>query len=207
MVDRNGLALMLLALLVTGCAGTTPVETGALGVGAGWRSYEIYETSERFLIALPPGWRQVALGPEIEKAVRDDPETAALPETYRDILVSSLKFAANESIPGATDKPAVMVFKYSTSPHAPLDAMVTYYVATLQNRPDVLKPVSRRRVNLPAGDAEQVEFRIGSGTIVEYWLLRGTDGYRIVFAVRTDRAPKYRPVFEKIGETFRIIVP
>lgn len=89
-------------------------------------------------------------------------------------------------------------------------------LAGARERPGVVGPIRHRRVVLPAGDAEEIElvWRTPSAsgpdrglTIRTYWLLQDEVAYELYFAVDSDHAEKYGPIFTGIAETFRLTRP
>ncbi len=74
-------------------------------------------------------------------------------------------------------------------------------------------PPSRRRVDLPAGEAEEVtysaEMNLPAGaaqplTFMQYVLVERQFAYIITLTTKAELAEKYTPIFQQIGQNFRL---
>ena len=76
----------------------------------------------------------------------------------------------------------------------------------------VSKPINHRRLQFPAGEAEEVRYLLNmvnesKQTIklstIQYLFLNGKETYTLTFSVSTSLEARYLPAFEKIARTFR----
>lgn len=188
---------------------------------AGWTLYE--KPAEGFAIALPSTWKQIDLDPKtidavLEAAKGQDPQMATLlGGQMRSLVASGIKFwgfdLALEAI--ATGYPTnVSITKQSVRVEIPLEVFVQVSVGLLENLDSVVKPIAHRRVQLMAGEGEELQYRMkitGSDgqvitiAVTQYIIVAGQTAYGIALATTSGQAEKYAPSFAKIGQSFRLI--
>lgn len=109
---------------------------------------------------------------------------------------------------------SVNVLKQSLGFQMSLDFFLQISVGTLENLADVVKPISQRRVNLTAGEAGELAYRMNLSlptgqpvklAITQYVVIEGRDVYIISLGTTAGQAEKYAPVFEKVAQSFRLI--
>jgi hypothetical protein len=95
-----------------------------------------------------------------------------------------------------------------------LGVMVQLVIGQLENLKSVVTPISHQRVDLVAGEAEQIRYEmnfINSGgepttlAVIQHLLVHGERAYTITFTTRADQAEEYAPIIEEIVQSFQII--
>jgi len=198
---------------------TPPVATPTLE--AGWVLYE--KPADGFAIALPPTWRQIDMDPQTLGASLDaikaqNPELAPqLEGQARSLLEAGIKFFGFDLAPEALATGAatnVNVLSQSLPAEVSLDFYVQLSVGQLENMSSVVKPVQQRRVQLAAGEAEELSYAMNmvapSGAALALWtdqylFLQGKAVYVITCTTSQETAPKYTEVFANIGRSFRLL--
>jgi hypothetical protein len=189
----------------------------------GWTHYEA--PAEGFGIALPPNWEQFDLDPDvlqasIEALAENNPAWADVLEEQARYLKASgtLKFLAFDFSTGVVDSPypsyvevirqPVIISKLLLSPY------VQNLVKNIERVPTAMKPVSWRRITLPAGDAAEIRFGLQFAgpageaitlSVVEYLIPTSQELYTISFSAPMDLAERYDALFEEIAETFELL--
>jgi hypothetical protein len=199
-------------------AATTSTETTLLD--SGWIRYT--KASEGFTLALPPEWLQVdmnaaAIDTALKKLANSDPNLKSmLTEQVRSAAANGVKFFgfdAPEDL--ASEEIALMnVGKSSAATDMPLETIARAVLNQYNDLPTVLKPVTLKRIQLPAGDARQfqVNIKLQDGTgktreieMTQYILINGGYPYFISFSTPRDQAETYAPIFEKIAQSFQFV--
>jgi len=152
------------------------------------------------------------------KVVKEqNPQMATLVEGQaRNLIVSGIKFFGLDLAPEATTTgfaTNVNILKQPLGAEVSLDFYVQVNVGQLENMANVVKPISHRRVNLVAGEGEKLWYRMNmtmptgqvlTVAITQYLVIKGEDAYVVTLATTADQAPKCAPIFEKIGQSFRL---
>jgi hypothetical protein len=154
----------------------------------------------------------------LDAVKEQNPEMASMLEGQaRTLVTSGIKFFGFDLSPEATAAgfaTNVNVFKQSLGAEASLDFYVQLNVGQLENIPNVVEPISHQRVNIAAGEAEQMRYGMEMAApdgqtvtmaLTQYLVVEGKDAYVITLTTRADWAEKYAPIFEQIGQSFRLI--
>jgi hypothetical protein len=186
---------------------------------AGWTLFE--NLAEGFAVALPPTWEEIALDQKtLEASLKvikeQNPQIAAMLEgQVYDLIAFGCKFFGLDLAPEATATgfaTNVNILKQSLGAEVSLDFYVQVNVGQLEKMANVVKPVSHRRVNLVAGEGEELQYRMNMAlptgetiavSITQYAVIKGQDAYVVTLATTADQAERYAPIFEKIGQSFQ----
>ena len=208
---------VLVALLLAACgasAGTAAksTPTPAPSLESGWKLYSV--SAEGFAIALPPNWDKVDLklsSADAAAAFKDNPAFVKFLQGIQ--LNKYIKFFGvdHQTLTGdfATN---VNVVSVPVPDSATLDQVVTAELASytrLQISP------THQRVQLSAGDAEQVDYTLTPNTasggkvltaVKQYILLRlgaRPTEFVVTLTTKDDQASSYDVTFGKIANAFR----
>ncbi|MBI3329559.1 MAG: DUF4124 domain-containing protein [Nitrospinae bacterium] len=199
--------------------------TAPSGTPPGWTFYQ--KPAEGFSIALPSTWKQLEMTAQpldatLKAVAEKNPRLIPLLEWQARYLVafggklsgSGGKFIGFDPAPGPTVAgyaAHIHAFKVPLSEQMPLNLLVQLVMNHLENRVDVAKPISHRRVNLTGSEGEKVQYRVSGSTdpapamaITQFLLSKGQDVYTVTLTTTADQAEKYAPIFEKIGQSFRV---
>ncbi len=195
--------------------------TATPAIEAGWKVFE--KPAAGYAIALPPGWDRLDMDRETWNAFIDDfkqqnPQLATTLEQLRASTQSdAIKFQ------GVDFSPEAMAVDFATNVNVQrsrlpaqvsLDVFVENSLQELENMMPLAAPPSRRRVDLPAGEAEEVTYsaqmNMPTGeaeplTFMQYVLVQGSFAYIITLTTKADLAEKYTPISQKIGQNFRLL--
>lgn len=227
------LATLWLAFFVAGCSVSsipptvppptpTPVPPTETPLPeAGWTVYQMPEAG--FTIALPPTWRRIDMDSQTFESIlqivsEQSPEMATLLEgQVRDLAASGFVFFGLDLSPESIAKGYISdinILKQDLQAKVSLDFYAQITVGMLENLDGVIKPVTHRRVQWTNGDAEELHYGMKMTVspdktvvmdITQYLVIAGKTSYVITLATTADQAEKYRPLFEKIGKSFRLI--
>ena len=231
--------LILVLLLQAGCtpplpaptptlpppvATSTPVTLAATSTPislVGWTLYK--KLDEGYAIALPPTWKQVDLDREkvdsLLKSLKDqNPRMRTEIESQAEKLITSgIKFygfelpSESESTPFITN---INIGKQPVSDEMTLSFYVRFAARQLENNPSVLQPIVHRRMNLMAGEGEEMRWRIQVNdaqgqpvtlALMQYVVIKNNLAYVVTLGTTEGQIQEYAPLFEKIGESFRFL--
>lgn len=199
----------------------TPVAVITSTLDNGWVLYQ--KPADGFAIALPPTWTQFDMDSETVrtplKAVQAlNPEIAVmLGAQTQTLLASSLKFWAGDLRPQALITgfaTNVNIFQASLTLQAPLDPYLQAAMRRLNTLPGVVKPISKRYVDLTVGEVGELKFQLKITTtegqpitaaVTQYLVIGEGEAYVITFTTTADQARRQARTFEKIGQSFRLV--
>lgn len=200
----------------------TPVPpTVAPTPGEEWTVYELPRGG--YAISLPPHWEQIDMDPQTLESSLDafaerNPEMATLLSgRLRSLVTAGISFFGFDlSVEAAASGFAtnINILTQTLGAEVSLDFYAQLNVGQLENMDIVVKPITHSRVRLEAGDAEKVEYSwsmtsVGNETVqlavAQYLLVRGKTAYILTMTTTADQAAKYKPLFEQIAGSFRII--
>ncbi len=204
-----------------------PTERSASAVGgpvptaeAGWVVYDM--SAKGFAIALPEEWEQIDLDPQtisatIEFMQKQNPEMAKMVEGIASsVLQSGGSFFAFDLGPDSASTGMVAnlnVLQQDMGTAPSLDFVVQLSAGQLENLSSVVPPVEHEIIDLPAGEAGVMRYKLNmnkaDGTPVtvlarQYVLIKGTVLYILSMGAPAELEETYLPVFDKIAQTFRI---
>ena len=180
--------------------------------------------SEKFVIALPPKWQQLSLEPEfwergINMVSEQNPQLKSVLSSgmMANLVASGIKLYALDLSPESleADFPAsANVLKANLGAKIPLDSYVSLSLAQIKKFANPKFPVTHRRVTLSNVEAEEIKYEmnltVGRAApvpfrIVQYIIVDGSTAYVISLSCPVELDAAYAPVFEKIGQSFRLI--
>jgi len=185
-----------------------------------WILYE--KPSEGFAIALPPAWRQLDVNSTtvetfLEIVKEQNPEVRAIwSEQVHIPITSAIRFIGLDLSPesvGPGSLTGVAVLKQPVESGISVDMFVETTRKQLETMSSVAQPVQEHRVNLMGGEGRELQYRIRLAKspdqvlelfVVQYTLLVDSNAYVVVLSTMADQAEKYRPIFERIGQGFRL---
>jgi hypothetical protein len=201
-------------------AGTTDVLTSTLETG--WTLHEVQ--AEGFAVALPPEWQRLGLNPDaLEDAFgvvgERNPQFERMfsSQTVRKLAASGIKFYALDLTPESLSlgmPTSINIVKLDIGLEIPLDTYVPMNLTQIERIANPEIPITHRRVALSNVEAE--EFKYGmelvglTGTpvsvmLTQYLALEGSTVYNITLATPLELYDTYAPLFEEIGQTFRLL--
>lgn len=206
---------VLAALLLAGCGGasdSTGVETQR--TSAGHTTYDV--ASAGFSIAVPESWRTIsadefAEGGDWEAAITETPALAP----YREALQgpdSVLKFVAVD--PRVQDEFAtnlnVIVEKLPAG--ATFEDYEQAFISQLESLPNLVGAIDRQRVDLPAGQALRVSYRLElltSGrtltvSTLQYALVGKGLAFTLTYTTLPDQTNAYEDAFAQSAQSLRL---
>jgi hypothetical protein len=187
----------------------------------GWTEYEQPENG--FAIALPSSWRKInpdpaSLANVVQMLRQQNPELAELVESASARLQGSgVRFIAFDMSADSVASgflTSLNVLYQPLESGTTLDSFGESNVAELQKLTDLSTPIERRAVQWPAGRALCLRYTIGLDTsgghraslcLTQFLFVEGQDGYVLTFATTPGQLDHYRPLFEQIGRTFRVL--
>jgi hypothetical protein len=180
--------------------------------------------TEGFAIVLPDTWQQIELDREMFeaslKSVMDqNPQLAAVSGgSLCCQMASGLKFYAadrgSDSDQACPCAATINIVRMDLKMAISLDEVVPALVSGLEQTVDTIGPVAQRRVQLSAGDAEEVryaaELRHPDGkkvisAVTQYLIVKGRDIYIVSLNTTKEHEERYFPIFEAIGKSFRFV--
>jgi hypothetical protein len=182
--------------------------TVATDQGGGWMLYE--KPAKGYEVALPSNWRQVDINAEsieslIEEGGLDGSELAKSMRTW--ITTGGPSFWAFEPQSNTWAEFRLTRMPNFASETLSLDEEAEQWAKSI-------KPSSRERVSLPAGEAERFDTVTqttdeSTGKPVEmrqtvYLMVAEEGTYLLVFNVKGDQVPTYEPIFDRIARSFRV---
>jgi hypothetical protein len=196
-------AFGLLGLLAVPAEGATPLVRHTVpGIG--------------FSIGVPSSWkavdyRQVATSGVIDRLVKENPNLAAVLRAIQDPKSGVRFFAVDpRTTNGFATNLNLVVEKvprgFSATSYA--DAAMAQLLAV----PNVIRPVRRQTVRLPAGASVRlrygINFTIGGRSIAvaitQYALVRGTRAFVVTYTTLPSQAAKLSPLFEASARSIRL---
>jgi predicted DsbA family dithiol-disulfide isomerase len=235
--------LLLLALVVTACGApaatatptptvppptaTTPPGTSApkptyppVAIGD-WVVYDMPKDS--FALSLPPEWMLIDMNPNNVQASLDavTAKDADLGQVVTGQVGSMLQagvsfFGFDPTEEAVTEQvpTEATVQRQTITQLLTLDDIRTLSLNQLQQSTSIEQPVNERRVNVQAGEAEEMSFNVNltddSGqtvtlSVVQYLLVRKYDLWVVTLTTTISQADKYEPIFQQIGQSFNFI--
>ena len=101
------------------------------------------------------------------------------------------------------------VVKTSMAAPTSLDALSALYLDQLSKSPEVVQPLSQRRVRLQAGEAVEIRYRLsgaapfGASAVRQYLLVRGADAISLYLVTDPSLMDARASRFEQIAQGFR----
>lgn len=175
------------------------------------------DSADGFELAVPNTWVYARTDS------RFDGDAAAITPTHADAASvlrrlkeatsgKGVKFVALDPTQPSGYYTNVLILVYDAGVGPSLDVTASDYAAGIEENSQVAKPVTKQRVNLPAGAAVRVEDHVtGSGAYsqVSFVLLHGKNGksfgFILILSSATDQIPTAQPMFEQAANTFRFI--
>ncbi|MBM3131160.1 MAG: hypothetical protein FJ009_21365 [Chloroflexi bacterium] len=188
----------------------TPVLTPA---EPGWTLHSLPQ--DGFAISVPTSWAAqpsdpAALASLMRQVQEKNPQYAkVLGSQAPQMAAAGIKFIAIDLTPQpeapnfATN---LNVLRHTIPSATTFDAYVNTNVKQLQDS-GIAKSITRRRVKLPAGDAEEIRYAAAMAitgaektqmALTQYLLVRNQQGYVLSFTTDPKLDAKYFPLFEKI---------
>jgi hypothetical protein len=182
--------------------------TVATDQGGGWTLYE--KPAKGYEVALPSNWRQVDINTEsieslIEEGGLDGSELAKSIRSW--ITTGGPSFWAFEPQSNTWAEFRLTRMPNFGSETLSLDEEAEQWAKSI-------KPSSRERVSLPAGEAERFDTVTqttdeSTSKPVEmrqtiYLMVAEEGTYLLVFNVKEDQVPTYEPIFDRIERSFRL---
>jgi hypothetical protein len=218
-----GLILMLLTLSILACNLSATKSTSTPSTGKledGWVLYK--NEASGFAIALPPTWDKIDIDPQTINAAIDDlgdtnPELASfLKGQASSLIASGAKFfgfdgAQDTSKTGFATNVNILV--QSMGMEVTLDYYMQVNVAQLDSTSYVVKPISEQRVEVAAGEAGELRYKLSltgqagqplTVSTLQYIVVDGKKAYVITFTTTSDQEEDYASVFEKIVKSFQL---
>jgi len=212
------LGLTFALLLSIGCAAPAVTPTPAFELG--WRPYD--KPAEGFTVALPPTWKPIDIDPQTREAMlkalaEKNPQLAPIVERHTRNMAADVKFTAFDLAPAAIATGVMTNLQITKRPlpaEASLPVLIQFNVGALENLENVEKPIAQRRLNLPAGEGMELQYRMKAisptgqamiEAIIQYWMIKGKDLYIMNFTTAAEQAEPYAPIFAKIAQSFRQI--
>lgn len=187
---------------------------------AGWKLYTM--PKDGFAIAYPPSWMYqetdpATLQPAIAALKKNNPQMANLLESRQgQIATAGVKYYAIDTGPNSSTGGLITnsnLIHESVNQVYTLDYFVGMSIKQLEDATTMVsKPINHRRLQFPAGEAEEVRYLLNmvnesKQTIklstIQYLFLNGKETYTLTFSVSTSLEARYLPAFEKIARTFR----
>jgi len=163
----------------------TPTITQSLE--AGWWLHE--DSAEGIAISLPQNWQRIE--GQLTKPT-----------------VSRIIFKAGDSVAPTTGANLV-INKMSSAIPVSLDDFAQESLRTLERQmPGLVKLVEHRRVDTPAGKAEEMRYQwnrassdgqVATLAMLAYLVVNGRDYYVLTFGVDVEQGGRYEPIFQKMG--------
>jgi hypothetical protein len=227
---RRIAGLTLVALIAVACGASTPtltptpvLPTATLepAIPPDWETHELPE--QHFSIAIPPGWTKLDLDADtmesiLDSAVGDNPELAQLINSQaRSLVATGIKFYALDLSPEALAAgfPSnVNVFRQEMGVEVSPDFLAQTTVGYLKNLEAVQGDIATRRIDLPAGEAAQLQYRMRTTLpagdeidmmLAQYIVVDGEVAYIISLGGRAQDAEKNTPIFDQIARSVRIL--
>lgn len=185
---------------------------------SGWTLYPLPQ--DGFAISVPSAWTAQAFDPatlaELMKQVQaKNPQYAkALGNQAPQMAAAGIKFIAIDLTP----QPAapnfatnLNVLRHAIPAAMTFDAYVNTNVKQVQDG-GIAQTIARRRVRLPAGDAEEIRYSATMAisstekiqmALTQYLLMRHQQGYVLTFTTVPALDAKYFPTFEKIARSLQ----
>lgn len=184
----------------------------------GWTEYQ--QPEDGFAVALPATWRKVDAGPEVHTTAftaRLEPAAAlsALAAAQGRPAGSDFCFYALDLAPESTGNAFATNLNVL---HRPLPAAMALAdfassnVGELEKEAQVVKPVLQERVQLPAGPAVRLQYRlavpVAEGpdlqlSLTQLLLVSRQSGYVLTFATLPEQEAHYGDVFQRIAQSLR----
>jgi hypothetical protein len=182
----------------------------------GWPIYVVSE--EGFSLAIPPEWRQVDTSPgkyeaNYRQLLRMNPQFQFLGGIQSQMSPTIKFFGMDEPSLSTGFATNVNVVHVGSPPDATLDAVIEGMLGDLKKVPMISKPISHERVKVGAGECELLRFKVTvplPGTnqvtaVTQYVFISSNGVYIVSMNTTINREDHYGPIFEKIGQTFRLI--
>ena len=186
---------------------------------AGWKVYAV--AADKFAMALPATWvfqelDAATLQQTIQTMKQKNPQFGqAMEAQSKQLLASGIRFYAVDGAPSASVGGALTNVNVIRTTHTQvyaLDYFVTLNLQQLESQSAVSKPINRRRIQLPVGEAEELRYTLTltgannqavKSMTTQYLILRGKDSYIVTFTCPPTLDAKNFPTFEKIVRTLQ----
>ena len=169
-----------------------------------------------FSIGVPSNWkavdyRQVATSDVADRLATENPNLRQIIQAIRDPNSGVRFFAADpDTVNGFATNLNVVVEKVPKGVTAAVYADAA--VGQLGGVPNVLRPIRRQAVQLPAGPSARIRygirFSVGGKQIVvaitQYALVRGTKAFVVTYTTLPSRATKLSTLFEASARSIRL---
>lgn len=196
---------------------TKPRPTATLE--AGWKLHPM--PKDGFAIAYPSTWTFQDIDPATISSViatlkKNNPQMASLLESQQgQSATAGVKYVAMDSGANST---ANGLLTNSNLIHTNVDIAYTLDVAVessvkeMEQMAMVSKPIAHRRMQFPAGEAEEIRYTLSmvnaskqtiKVSTTQYLFLNGREVYMLTFSTAPSLETKNLPIFEKIAKTFR----
>jgi hypothetical protein len=179
--------------------------------------------SDGFSIALPTNWLPLAtdeasLKASLEDVAKKSPKLAEGIQSQAKALTSggakliAFDLTAQNSTSGFTT--LVNVIKQSSDKPIVLDNYISSSIAALEQAKGVAKPIIHRRTTLPAGEAEELRYKVSTQkadaspltlSYIQHAIVKDKTVFVITYACAADQSEKYPDIFNKIAQSFKVI--
>ncbi len=206
----------------TSTRGPTATPTKALPtptLEAGWKLYPA--SKDGFAIAYPASWtfqnmEPATLQANIQELKKTNPDWAKVLEgqagqaATNGVRYFAMDFASNSTSGGLTTNSNI-IHTVETQAYT-IDYYVGVNVKQLESSTLASKPINHRRLNVMAGDIEEVRYTVTMNdannkpfkiATTQYLFLHGRDSYILTFSVAPAIEARYLPTFEKVARTWR----
>lgn len=220
-----------LALLIAaGCGASAPTPTPTPvpptatpepAIASDWDVHELPE--QHFSIAIPPGWMVLdldagTLESALESFVGDNPQLAQMINSQvRNLAAAGIKFYAldvsSEAI-AAGFPSSVNVIRQELGVEMSPGFLAEATAGQLKNLETVQGDITTRQIELPAGEAAQLQYRMRMALpagaemdvmLAQYLVVDGEVAYVISLGGRAQDAETNTPIFDQIARSFRIL--
>ncbi|MBI5034900.1 MAG: hypothetical protein HZB51_30615 [Chloroflexi bacterium] len=198
---------------------TRPLPTAT--IENNWKLYPV--ASDGYAMALPNSWvyqelNAATIDQAIAELKKKNSQLADIMQKQgKQLLASGIKFYAIDGTPGSAIGGSVTNCNiiHQVQPQVfTLDYVLTANLQELENTAAVSKPITHKRVQLGAGEAEEVRYVITMAgannqavkfSTIQYLLVRGKDNYIVTFGTPPTLESKNVSAFQKIVQTFRYV--
>ena len=175
------------------------------------------DSADGFELAVPNTWVYARtdshFASDVAAITQAHPDAADVLRKVKEAATSKgLKFIALDPSQPSGYYSSVLIVIYDAGVGPSLDATASDYAGGIEENSQVVKPVTKQRVSLPAGAAIRVEDHVTGSiafTQVSYVLLHAKNGksFGVVLVLNsaTNQIPTTQPMFEQAAATFRFV--
>ena len=180
----------------------------------------VEEATVRFSLVLPPKWKRIDVDARTLDSILqgiDDPQLQAVIRGQVQSLVGSgatfvaFDLAPERAVPGFVTNLNII---YQALPAGyGLDFLTSLSIGQLENLDMIATPIEHHRVDLDAGPAERIQYRINakaaSGAALsyiatQYVVVSGLDSFILTFSTTPPSLATYEPMFDQVARSFAL---